>query len=272
MTPIIDGVGLYPGGNEIPAAQLQIGLATAAKMQRLNAQGQPDPKNGKMVFVAGFGSMSNFRKEVGGFVKAYRATPGRGRDMTIFNAGLFNWDLSMLYAKWPEYEAWLLGRLASSRVNISRQQVQAIVMKNSKRGQDKPEQQTIEETAALYQFVFEKAKGLFPNLQQYYVTSANYSGYATKLLPRREPFAGWEGLGVKRFVENNLGSTPYVGWTWYAWADGAIPRSDGLRWLREHFASDGVHPSDLGVAVWGSHLLKFFETNPATAGWFKGVG
>ena len=38
------------------------------------------------------------------------------------------------------------------------------------------------------------------------------------------------------------------------------PRRDGLRWERNDFESDGVHPSAQGALKVATKLFEFFET------------
>ena len=110
-------------------------------------------------------------------------------------------------------------------------------------------------------------KTRYPNLKQVFVAPRTYGGYGTT--PRSpEPYAYESGFGAQQFILNHFGETsPFVDWGPYLWADGVIPRSDGLVWLREDFEDDGVHPSALGEAKVADMLQAFFQTSPATT-WF----
>ena len=63
---------------------------------------------------------------------------------------------------------------------------------------------------------------------------------------------------------------PLLLWGPYLWANGTIPRSDGLSWLREDFYVDGVHPSDKGAKKVASLLLDFLRTNELASIWYLG--
>jgi hypothetical protein len=52
------------------------------------------------------------------------------------------------------------------------------------------------------------------------------------------------------------------------WADGLIPRSDGLVWERSDLGGDGTHPSVSGREKVGSMLLKYMLASPFTQPWF----
>lgn len=61
---------------------------------------------------------------------------------------------------------------------------------------------------------------------------------------------------------------PWLGWGPYLWADGLVPRSDGLTWAPADFESDGVHPSQSGETLVGSLLLDFMLRSPFSTPWF----
>ncbi len=126
----------------------------------------------------------------------------------------------------------------------------------------------------------------YPNLQQVFVSSRIYGGYAAPNRNSPEPYAYESGFSVKWLIESqieqmdslgidpNAGdlnyqtAAPWLAWGPYMWADGSVPRSDGLVWPREDFAPDGVHPSASGQLKVGAMLLDFFNTSPQTRTWF----
>jgi lysophospholipase L1-like esterase len=124
----------------------------------------------------------------------------------------------------------------------------------------------------------------YPNLQQVFLSSRIYAGYAASGL-NPEPYAYESGLANRaailaqikeergggidaRVGDVRLAVAPWVAWGPYLWADGARPRSDGLTWLREDFESDGTHPSPRGIAKVANRLLAFFLSSPLTP-WFR---
>jgi hypothetical protein len=46
---------------------------------------------------------------------------------------------------------------------------------------------------------------------------------------------------------------------------------DGLKWAREDFGADGMHPSGQGQARVATMLLDFLKTDPTAKPWFTGA-
>jgi hypothetical protein len=114
-----------------------------------------------------------------------------------------------------------------------------------------------------------------------YFSSRIYAGYS--LIPLSpEPFAYEDGFAVRWLILDQIEgggvtgvtyeNAPVLLWGPYLWADGAIPRSDGLAWLCEDLLSDGVHPESSGRQKVAEMLLDFFSTDPLTSTWFVPSG
>jgi hypothetical protein len=129
-------------------------------------------------------------------------------------------------------------------------------------------------------------KARYPNLQLAFFSSRIYAGYASTAL-NPEPFAYESGFAVKWLIEAQIeqaagngvdpiagdlddGSVaPWLGWGPYLWADGLVPRTDGLVWRCQDFDNDGTHPARPGEAKVGQMLLRFFLNSPFAAPWFR---
>ena len=48
------------------------------------------------------------------------------------------------------------------------------------------------------------------------------------------------------------------------------PRADGVRWTREDFVGDGVHPSESGREIVAQMLLKFLHEDALARAWYVG--
>ena len=133
-------------------------------------------------------------------------------------------------------------------------------------------------------------KARYPNLQQVYLSSRIYAGYATTTL-NPEPYAYESGFAAKWVIEAQIdqmrtgvpdpragdldyatGPGTWIAWAAYLWADGLNPRWDGLIWERADLAADGTHPSPSGRAKVGAMLLAFFKQSDHSRCWFQAGG
>ena len=113
----------------------------------------------------------------------------------------------------------------------------------------------------------------YPNIRIIYFGSRIYAGYATTPL-NPEPYAFQSGFAVKWLIDehiNSNGEGAWLAWGPYLWADGLVPRSDGLTWLCSDFQNDGTHPSTTGRQKVAGMLLNFFKTDETARSWFIGT-
>jgi hypothetical protein len=84
------------------------------------------------------------------------------------------------------------------------------------------------------------------------------------------------GLGIGS-MDYRTGVVPWVAWGPYLWADGAVPRGDGLTWDCDaacvngncgDFEVDGVHPSRWGEQKVSTLLLDFMKRSELATPWF----
>jgi len=144
--------------------------------------------------------------------------------------------------------------------------------------------------------ILRAAKTRWPNLKLAFISTRIYAGYATTDL-NPEPYAYEYGFSAKWLIEAQItqirtgtvdpiagdldyndGTAPWTAWAAYIWANGDIPRSDGLVWCdgqtgspcngEVDFQSDGTHPDVVGGQKVANMLLNFFLTSPFTSGWF----
>jgi len=124
----------------------------------------------------------------------------------------------------------------------------------------------------------------FPNIKLAYYSSVNYTGYsngAVNLDP--EPYAYESAFAVKNMIQDQIGGdpnlnfdpskgkvkAPWIAWGPYYWANGMIPRSDGLVWTCQDLETDGTHPSNpVGRIKVATQLLNFLKTDDTASTWF----
>ena len=69
-------------------------------------------------------------------------------------------------------------------------------------------------------------------------------------------------------VDYEKEQVPWIAWGAYLWANGTLPRSDGLTWQRDDFESDGEQLSPMGARKAATLLMQFLYSEP-TASWFR---
>ncbi len=145
--------------------------------------------------------------------------------------------------------------------------------------------------------ILRAAKTRWPNLKLAFISTRIYAGYATVDI-NPEPYAYEYGFSAKWFIEAQInqirtstvdptagdlnyndGTAPWIAWSAYIWANGDVPRSDGLIWCdgqskapcngEVDFQSDGTHPDTTGQQKVATMLVTFFLNSPYTTGWFK---
>jgi hypothetical protein len=263
--------GLYPGGSNLPPdTYLETGLARAAQVQSVDADGTPDP-GGKIVLLTI--GMSNTLYESDQFVHDANADSNKSPQVVIVNGAQGGQDAEKIKTASAAYwQQWVPTQL--QRAGVTANQVEAVWLKEAIAGGGGhfPDDARLLQTdlAAIVAILAQR----FPNLQLVYLSSRIYAGYATTQL-NPEPNAYESGFAVKWLIEANIrsstqGSTARPGLAWgpYLWADGTRLRADGLVWNCTDLRADGTHPSPAGAEKVARMLLTFFESDPTARGWF----
>ena len=72
---------------------------------------------------------------------------------------------------------------------------------------------------------------------------------------------------------NGAVKAPWIAWGPYYWANGMIPRGDGLVWSCQDLDVDGTHPSNpAGRIKVSTQLLNFLKTDDTASKWFLAPG
>jgi len=286
------GYGYYgglweDGSNTIPADHAAAGLQQASLIQPLDADGHPSP-DGRIGFVvAGFDET----QQIGDAFAAMTHNDPRVRHDVVFaNAALANMDAP----HWVLYRDANYDRIRNTVLKpagLTEKQVQAAWVELEDAYPYTPLPPQYSDAYLLksyYAAALRAMKIRWPNLQVAYLSSRVYGGYATTAR-NPEPYAyeaalsvRWVILGQVSTIRNGgylwdsrigdvdyeRGSVPWVTWGPYLWANGTTPRSDGLTWGRDDFASDGEALSDQGARKAAGMLFSFLMTEP-TAQWFR---
>jgi hypothetical protein len=290
--------GLYPGGiNQPPADHDSAARATRNLIKPLDVNGDESPF-GKYVLLS-IGS-SNATQEWCSksssppcaqwtFMARAAVDPGINHyTLVIVNGAADGQDApTWSPASSANYDRIKVARLAP--LGLSENQVQAVWVELE---DPKPSASLPTDSADAYAFLSNTGEVLralrirYPNLRIVFLSSRIYAGYATVDLTR-EPFAYESAFSIKWAIESQINemrgqainqragtlnysrkAAPVIVWGPYLWADGPVPRSDGLVWLRSEFEEDGVHPSQAGESKAAGLLIDFFKVSPYARCWF----
>lgn len=270
--------GLYGGGrNEPPEAHQKAAALESAKIVPLDDQGKP-AAGGKIALISI--SMSNATQEFSVFKRLADAERTKSARVTIVDCA----QGGQAMAQWvdPKGRPWLETDRRLEAANISPRQVQIAWVKLANIGPTGELKEHGKKLQSDTVAVLHNAKARFPNLRVVYLGSRIYAGYSTGRL-NPEPYAYESAFVVRWLIQDqmkgdaNLNFDPARGavkaplllWGPYFWGDGTTARQrDRLKWEREDFAGDGVHPSPIGRQKVAQMLLKFFQSDKSAARWF----
>jgi hypothetical protein len=294
--------GLYPAGaNEPPPAHAVAGMVRVQNVQPLDLQGNPSP-NGNIVLLS-IGMSNTMQEFCGEYVVytecepysfIYKALADPAVDHASLNV-INGARGSQVATDWvdPYHENYDFIRDSFlAPFGLGEEQVQIVWLKATNFLMGDPSLPADDAQAyTLMATLAEVARTLkirYPNLQQVFLSSRIYAGYATRPLSP-EPYAYETGFAVKWLIEAQIEQmasgggdfdslvgdlnyntvAPWLAWGPYLWADGPTPRQgDGLVWLPEDFGDDGTHPSESGRAKVADMLLSFYKGSPYTRCWF----
>jgi hypothetical protein len=281
--------GLYEdGSNTIPADHLEAGLRRASLIQPLDANGKPSP-DGKIVFLtAGYGETERIGNAFAGLANAdYRVNR---RALVVANAAHEGFDAPSWFAPMATANFNRIRDQILAPAGVTEKQVQAawIQMTTTEDSPPLPRQDAVAYRVKGYiATALRNLKTRYPNLQVAYLSSSVYGGYANT-----EPYNYESALSVRwvilgqvtlmrtgflwdtRIADVNYekGSVPWVAWGPYFWANGTMPRADGVTWERDDFGDDGATLSEKGAQKAAMMLFEFMIQEPTAAHWFRTGG
>lgn len=268
--------GLYGAGkNEPPQAHADAAKAEAAKIQPLDADGNPAAV-GKVVLISI--GMSNTTQEFSRFMQLARGTA----KCTIVDGAqggqaAIQWDT-------PEARPWgeLERRLTAAGVTAKQVQIawikQALIQQGQHGAFPAHARKLQEEVGKIVRI----AKAKFPNLRIAYLSSRIFAGYAKSQL-NPEPYAYEGAYSMRWLIQDQIKGAkelnfdpakgevkaPLLLWGPYLWGEGVNARKcDGLTWKESDLGKDGTHPSDDGREKVAQLLLKFLKGDPYAKAWF----
>jgi hypothetical protein len=273
--------GLYGSGkNEPPSAHAALAEMAVAKIQPLDADGQPDA-NGKVVLMSI--GMSNTTQEFSAFVSKANADGRKARHVVVVDAAQGGMDAT----DWANADArpWSVATDRLRAAGVTPAQVQAVWIKQALKGPQAGFPAEAERLRDRLREIVHIAKQKYPNLRAAWLSSRIYAGYARSRL-NPEPYAYESAFAVRWLIQEQMRAAPALNadpakgelkspvllWGPYLWADGATPRAgDGLTYAAGEFAADGTHPASAAREKVARLLLDFFTANPFAKPWFTTV-
>ncbi|MEO6695062.1 MAG: hypothetical protein ABIY50_10555 [Ignavibacteria bacterium] len=270
--------GLYPNGfNTRPDIHDDAGLSFAGEIVPLDTAGNYNPTTGKIVLLSV--GMSNCSQEFLEFIQMVNGASYLNPKLVIINGAQGGQTIDIINN--PNAMFWTVIIQRLSAAGVSMKQVQAVWFKEA---QANPSDTTFPNYPSGLKDKFKTCMGImkskYINLKQCYLASRIYAGYATSTL-NPEPYSYYSGWSVKWLIEDQINgdtsliyngsnaNSPWLSWGPYTWADGVIPRSDGLTWnCPADYAADGTHPSTAGRQKVATRLVDFFKTDETTKPWF----
>ncbi len=271
--------GLYPNGsNYRPSAHNLAGLNIAQNILPLDTAGKVDLINGKIVWLSI--GMSNTTQETQLLIPMVDTFFRKNPKLVLVDGAQGGQDIDIIDN--PNANYWNIINQRLTLLGLSYKQVQVIWFKQA---QKNPTDTSFAAYPDSLKLKFKKAlqieKNKFPNTKLAYLSNRIYAGYASGPL-NPEPYAYFSGWSVKRLIEDQINGdsslaytgnnapVPWLAWGADLWADGIIPRSDGLTWIcPADFNNDGTHPSNpFGRQKVANLLFNFFTTDSTSIPWF----
>jgi hypothetical protein len=271
--------GLYGGGsNQSPYGHEFDGLRIARGIVPLDTTGAVNGAAGRIVMVSLGGNNANLHFAV--FMTRLAADTTRNPKLTAVNGAVNGYDLRD--AADPQSGYWDSVAASLRAAGSSPAQAQVAWMSFYVEASLGSFATSTDSTARLLTRAIRNARARLPNLKQLFLTPGIYTGYDTRPA-LTEPNSYWTGFAYRQVILSQVAGdslnfdpargavvAPWIGWGPYLWADGRVPRSDGLAWPCSAFTGNGYVPSQAGRSQFADGLSAFFNGgDPAAAPWYR---
>jgi hypothetical protein len=275
--------GLYlNGSNVMPSDHDADGVALAQSIGPLDSNGNPDPTGKFAMLSIGMSiAYDNFQT----FTTDVFADPSVNKQLVLVpgaqpRVGAVQWA-SLIHPAWADIFNYFLPQSGVTPQQVVVAWVEVV--------DSQPSGTFPADMAGLQSQMVTIAQNLhteFPSIKMVFFTSREYGAYSNGMGTGTdpEPYAYESAFAVRGMIQDQLNGdanmnynaangpvmAPWVAWGPYTWANGLIPRSDGLQWSCQNYENDGVHTSGVGGGTEkvANQLMNFFKTNDATASWF----
>jgi hypothetical protein len=273
--------GLYANGSNVRPALHDIdGVNFAKEIQPLDSNGNPDP-NGKYVFISIGESVA--QQPFFEFLALANADPSVNPNLVIVNGATGGATASLLAL--PNNNMWyVINNDYLPNAGVTAKQVVAAWVNDVNGGPSGTFPSDMTKLQGNLESIAQNLLIKFPNIKLAYFSTINYTGYSNGLKNlSNEPYSYETGFAVKNAIQDQINGNanlnynpangpvlaPWIDWGPYYWANGMLPRSDGLVWTCQDLQSDGTHPSTpVGRIKVSTQLLNFLKSDDTASIWF----
>ena len=258
--------GLYPHGLNMALGQLRLqGLARAARIVPLDRHGQLATEWGRIGLLTLGTAQTRVVAEQARRLIA--ADEGKSAAVVMVNGAA---GASLHPMASAADRSWTLLPRLVERAGLTSAQVQVAWLDASGALDPLPFPENTQSLQADLAAIVANARQLFPNLKVVFVSSGVYGGYAGPG-PARDSYEA--AFGVQALVAQQAGAAaaapaPWLAWGPYPWAEGKLPRSDGLTWSRGDFLADGLALSPAGAGKAAALLVDFLHDDALARSWY----
>lgn len=279
--------GLYPQGRatrppEVEAVALEI---ARNQIQPLDAQGNPDPQNGRIVMMSAGMSNTNIFFEGRpdllhiAFHRRAQNDPARNPQLVIVNGA----QGTRAAMDWEAVDSTTYSTMVNllAKAGASPAQVQVVWVLHALR-ETGPFPTYAQELQRYLEATARNLKVHFPNVKLVYYTSRER---AYIMYRKGEPDCYEAGFSIRWMIEKQMNGdaelnwdpargevrSPLILWGPYFWCDGLKARSDGLIWTCCEPTSDvynNPHPEASGAQKGADQIYAFFKTDPTAMAWY----
>lgn len=273
--------GLYAGGSNVrPTQHDSDGQTFAKEVQPLDQFGNPSA-SGKIVLMALGESIA--QQPFFEFIALAGVDPSLNPNMVIVDGatgGATASDLAL-----PNNNFWNVITVDYlPNANVTPKQVQVVWVNDVNGGPAGTFPSDMTKIQGNYESIAQNLLLKFPNIKLVYFSTINYTGYSNGLKNLSwEPYSYETGFAVKNAIQDQINGNanlnynpangkvlaPWIDWGPYYWANGMLPRSDGLVWTCQDLEADGTHPSiPVGRIKVSTQLLNFWKSDDTASSWF----
>jgi hypothetical protein len=277
--------GLYTGGSNVrPSGHDSSGVSLAQGIGPLDSNGNPSP-TGKYVFISLGESVA--QQPFIEFSSLANNDPSKNANLVIVNGATGGATAALLSA--PNNNFWhVIANDYLPNAGVTANQVVVAWFNDVNGGPSGTFPSDMTNLQANFETIAQNLLIKFPNIKLAYFSSINYTGYSNGIKNlSNEPWSYETGFAVKNSIQDQINGNanlnfdptkgkvvaPWIDWGPYYWANGMLPRSDGLTWTCQDLNPDGTHPSDpVGRLKVATQLLNFLKTDDTASIWFLAPG